>query len=857
MKNKGLLPATATTTDLQKFNEEGIPPNGARGDEMDMERDSVGYSHSKSQRPLTNEKLASTNPLEAKKQDLMSVIASAGTDVTPESTRQESNLKDDATSGDTPGKTNVMDKEVPQAAVDNLRLSTGATEDMVDDYAAGNDTTTASAPTQVPDPGATSSLGAKNRRSRLDVAGTRRMLFGSLGLKTPKTKEEDQKMREKLMKDIKPIRRPQPEEESEAVKAVDITADDSWKDEIDLRAVECCYDGIELSTPPFPFVQRWDPQQQRGYNFGNNKKRKGKKRKRNNTDYYEQTPFQESQYEGGYQDGYSMPNHPEKPISESSMIPYEESGLHDQSFEDSVAVNDQLLRETGIHSTKIVVQAEESLDLPDPPEDLSNCPSLTKDDSTPGSIVAFKKLDMSAETNWQPSVSEYRTAIIDRVTENGLLQMTSAKRDRPVKTPRYDKKTGDRLYSKFEMPGYSDEDEDNDGTFEMSFNELISPVLLRAGDTKTDAVRPLVAQSDTDKRHEQNGMSDLDYNNKKEAGFRQNLGNDGAMEHVTIRAAITPSEETRREVSEIFKDAGWQSSVNAGVNGELQEKEGSRAREDDFAANPPSPRFSGFSFSSLHDRIDVESSPSPVGVQASPQQHASDFEIAESIPPQGDYNTELTATSSVRYPSLSPGDDDNHRQQLPQRLSGIPEIDTQTSSQALSSPNQSHQPMSQSARSPARALRESSSPKLVKAVDGEETEDEFPELFSQAFDTRMSQDIEVKSESLEDEEISPPSYRRSKPNGRLKPSNSSPSEVKDEHNSVSMAKFSQQAQSSQIIDLTTSDDIMDPPDSTYDDNEDDSYRLPKGPGWSEKAKPSRGRTVVKRVQSRTKKARGR
>lgn len=36
--------------------------------------------------------------------------------------------------------------------------------------------------------------------------------------------------------------------------------DDSWRERIDLRAVECCDRGVQLSTPPFPFYQYWDEQ---------------------------------------------------------------------------------------------------------------------------------------------------------------------------------------------------------------------------------------------------------------------------------------------------------------------------------------------------------------------------------------------------------------------------------------------------------------------------------------------------------------------------------------------------------------------------------------------------------------------
>jgi hypothetical protein len=36
--------------------------------------------------------------------------------------------------------------------------------------------------------------------------------------------------------------------------------DDSWRERIDLRAVECCDHRVELSTPPYPFYQYWDAQ---------------------------------------------------------------------------------------------------------------------------------------------------------------------------------------------------------------------------------------------------------------------------------------------------------------------------------------------------------------------------------------------------------------------------------------------------------------------------------------------------------------------------------------------------------------------------------------------------------------------
>ena len=103
-------------------------------------------------------------------------------------------------------------------------------------------------------------------RSKIDLASSRRLLFGALGLRTPKSKEDEKALQAKLMQNVKPMKLTQEKEDTHQ-KATDEVADndESWRSRIDLRAVECCYDGIELSTPPFPFVQRWDPQQKRGY----------------------------------------------------------------------------------------------------------------------------------------------------------------------------------------------------------------------------------------------------------------------------------------------------------------------------------------------------------------------------------------------------------------------------------------------------------------------------------------------------------------------------------------------------------------------------------------------------------------
>lgn len=324
-------------------------------------------------------------------------------------------------------------------------------------------------------------------RAKIDLASSRRMLFGALGLRTPKTKEDEQALQSKLMKDIKPIKQVsiQPEtSHQDEVAEVAMEDDESWRDKIDLRAVECCQEGIVLSTPPFPFVQRWDPQQQRGYNGGKGKKggRSNKKRKRNNQQCYD---------EGFEEQGIEPQGKRMKSVSPLTMSNRDienqqiDSVQPSQAQQDGSVINEPAAAESHIKSADATENYEE--DLPPLPEDLAGCASLVKDFAIAGTVIAFKKLDMSQETNWQPRVSDYKTAIINEVTEDGTLRMTLAHRDRSNQAISYDPVTGKRTYNKFEMPGYDSQGEEDDegdsGGLEILFAELIEPKILRRSES--------------------------------------------------------------------------------------------------------------------------------------------------------------------------------------------------------------------------------------------------------------------------------------------------------------------------------------------------------------------------------------
>ena len=916
IKSKGILPAAATKADLYKFEKETTQAER-------QQMIAVG---------------AVRAAFEAKRQDLLISIAAGGIDVSvdPSLQRKDAGIIEDQVPRDdplskatTPRGTVMTDQPAsakisgkveaenpsandpisttddpefrdsgtisPSKAKETPRtdsISTTATAIVPDSITTSPVETTA---TSMDDAGSTIAAveargsrttpapDSQHRQSKLDVSGARRMLFSSLGLRTPKTKDDEMKMREKLMKDVRPIKQPQVNDNIEKdLGDAAVAEDESWKDKIDLRAVECCYEGIELSTPPFPFIQRWDPQQQRGYSIGNSKKRNGKKRKRNNNEHNEDSlvhpqdkAARRSNPKNHEDSSYTLHkkavrlNEDDWPRQEAERKPTTEKANaeskdqerpHDENLEDSIKANEQLLHETEDASADTLVEMEETDDLTDDlptlPEDLSIYSYLTLDTAAKGTIVAFKQLEMSAETNWQPKISEYRTAIVDEILEDGTLSMMLAKRDQPSENIQYDEQSGERLYTKFEMPGYYDENsEDNHGKIEISFDELINPILVDAAGQKGNEDDVVAHFNSNDKAVTQEAHD-------TDAGA-QVASPDGLIPEIPNEEAAEPSEEARQEISDLIKDAGWRSSVHSEVNHDFMDRqdEGPPGERDDHnepaLVGTPSPKFQGFSSSPHTNGSQVASSPPPAALQTSKHMHASRSEIAESVPRQGPGDSPARSIipnrgSAIDYPDLPQINDDSEVfQQEAQDRSGLLEADHQILSQDvtqdITSPGSNRRSPSQSIASPTLTLPEKSSPRFINEFDGADSDESLPELFSQAFEKRMSQGREIKSELSEEDPISPPSHRKSKRNSRMNSSKRESnrdrephhSEGQDEDDGASTPRPSQSAFSSQIVDLTISSDTVDPLDDSY--NDDDSYVLPTGPGWIRKARISESR----------------
>lgn len=314
------------------------------------------------------------------------------------------------------------------------------------------------------------------KKRSLDVASSRRLLFWSLGVRTPRSKEEEEATRKKLagkVNNFQSQRTPQAEQPEEQ----EDDMEDNWEDKLIIRATECVFDDIELCAPPFPFEQRWD---EKADEVIRRRKGWGKKRKRKQrVQVYDDYGYEDGYdgYDNGYDGNWDYENG-------EMQLEYDDVGQEqEQEQPNSVEVDGVEHEQTAPESTEDV---EEDGDLPSLPEDISTIPDLSEDDLKKNSIIAFKQLDLSKDTNWQPRVSEYRVAEIhDIFEEDNIIKLRLAKRDRRQKkvTHNDDEEEDEepRMYSGFEMPGFEDDDEDDEGFREMSFADFIEPKLLRAG----------------------------------------------------------------------------------------------------------------------------------------------------------------------------------------------------------------------------------------------------------------------------------------------------------------------------------------------------------------------------------------
>ncbi|KAK4237482.1 hypothetical protein C8A03DRAFT_15970 [Achaetomium macrosporum] len=364
----------------------------------------------------------------------------------------------------------------------------------------------------------------------------------------------------------------------------------AWRDKIIYRAVECCHDDIELSEPPFPFVQGWDPQQQdlRG---------RWKRKQRNQPEYVEgRSAAKRRKYAGNGESFYSYDG--------------------DTGVGDTPLNYDDEPEESAYQAEQAADQAVgEDNDLPPIPADVSALPSLTPGKAQPGMILTWKQWLLSKATNWQPQVSSLTGIVVD-VLDDSTLKLRLARRDRNLDRNEkiYDDE-GNRVYDKFELPGMGDEGESEDEAAEQGYRTLKLADMIETRILQQPASRPVEGESperQPSRSSEGHAMNDA----KPDAGLNASDSKahaiPGQIEAESESKAIdsphadvdaqhgdpsiaseTPgaqepgdmsiSEDRRHEISQIINDAGFRKDVDPSVidNGALDLSSPSRQLEEE------------------------------------------------------------------------------------------------------------------------------------------------------------------------------------------------------------------------------------------------------------------------------------
>jgi hypothetical protein len=413
----------------QRYLETGVLPAGTTIEDM-QKKDSKNQS-----------KVTEADEFEARRQKLLADISSGGIELGEVSNKSSSQANTQPSPADLAAPQQIAD----HAQANGERPST----------APEVETNIPELPKVAPASAESSQVEVAPRKSRLDLGAAKRMLFSNLGFRAPKTKEDEDKVRRTLLKDIRPAKMVVPSENPIITDAANDGDSESWRDKINYSARECVDEDVELSEPPFPFVQRWDPQQRIS-------KSKGKhlnNHPRNDSQYYQDTgnsKRQKTKYE---------------PVRSHESVSVIDKGYTQLSADVEDAVTKQLVEEQN--------SVEESYpdDLIALPENITSLPDLKDGVAKPGMIVAFKQLELSEATKWQPQESGYKTAIVIEVFDDSSINMTLAKRDRVRSEKRYNE-DGDRIYAKFEMPDEDEEDEEDDGKLCLSYYELFSPKIV-------------------------------------------------------------------------------------------------------------------------------------------------------------------------------------------------------------------------------------------------------------------------------------------------------------------------------------------------------------------------------------------
>lgn len=351
---------------------------------------------------------------------------------------------------------------------------------------------------------------------------------------------------------------------------------EAWRDKIIYRAVECCHDGVELSEPPFPFVQRWDPQQQR---FSKEKTQRGgrsKRKQRNQAEYLD-----EESRSGAKRRKYAG--------YEADDVSHQSSRQQDDgtTYQDTVLNYDDEPQEASDRSEQAGSQTADGEDLPPLPPDLSTLPMLQPGQVTAGMVLTWKQLLLSKATSWQPQVADL-TGVVVEVLEDNALRVRLAKRDRNLdRNEKVFDEEGNRVYDKFELPGMDEEGEEagEEGYRTLELADMMEPRILQPAPcrasgldrsdpspeaTREEGVGSTKGDIPTADDKEQEGEHTIGSGGADDSDAQPNCRGEEAPEASTSSQPadeISMTEDRRREISLLINDAGFRKDIDPSVTG--------------------------------------------------------------------------------------------------------------------------------------------------------------------------------------------------------------------------------------------------------------------------------------------------
>ncbi|ETI19797.1 hypothetical protein G647_08810 [Cladophialophora carrionii CBS 160.54] len=371
------------------------------------------------------------------------------------------------------------------------------------------------------------------RRSRLDVASSRRLILGSLGVRAPRTAEERQKAIEKLSQGIRQPRQPEEEDIRTVSQTLQSTTsaehDDSWMEKLIISAVECEEPGGVLPPPPFPFQQGWA------------RSNKNKRKMRDQSQYYQG------------RNGHRQQEDEQVAAPDVATLNYDDDPVEKGATEASVMVN------------------RDANELPTEKE-LDSLPALEQEQVLPGATIAYQELHVDASTNYQPAVSPYRIGRVSHVDGDGVVHLQLEKGSFGSQNPQIDKVTGERVYGKFEL--VEEDAEEDDGIRDISYSSMIKPKLLKPS-SKASLVQVQDSSNMVGLRGGEAAIPSLDDDEvvvpesaeqEQEIETQIRLEMQASIEtganEQPVMAAETIDTPRKREINGIIKEAGFESALD-------------------------------------------------------------------------------------------------------------------------------------------------------------------------------------------------------------------------------------------------------------------------------------------------------